>query len=123
MDPTTENVIDKRLNNFTRNQVQSANKFSHKRIQRLASVNVTVAQTIPLQIDIEGTAIECDASSTGFVTVQLDSTREAGRTFMPGYWMTGNKFSKVFLTWTAQSNGTCTLNCWQDDANDRMQIG
>ena len=123
MDPTTENVIDKRLNNFTRNQTQGRNKFTHKPIQQLCNVNLTVAQTVPIQIDIEGTAIECDAQSTGFIVVQLDSTREAGRTFMPGYFMTRNKFTKVFITWPAQSNAIGILNSWQDTENDDMRIG
>lgn len=123
MDPTTENVIDKRLNNFGRNQTSSPNKFSHKRIQSLGSFNLNVQQTVPIQVNIEGTAIECDAQSTGFVAIQLDSTREAARTFMPGYWMTRNKFTRVYITWPAQANAVCILNSWQDEENDDMRIG
>ena len=115
--------VDKTLANYGPAETGQKGNWSHKRITQLSPFNLAVAQVIPLEIDISGTALEMDGQSSGFIVIQMDSIKESGRTFMPGYWMTGNAFKKIFVTWPAQTNATAILNLWADKPGDEMRIG
>lgn len=102
---------------------QPGYKFTHKLIKRVGVFNLTVAQNQPLIIPITGTSIEIDSISTGYVFIGLNNSQETPRTMMPGQWFRGNDFEKLFITWPAQSDGSCTINCWADSPGDEMVIG
>ncbi len=98
-------------------------RWSHKVKYQIAVLNLGVAQEIPLQINIAGTAIECDGNSSGYVQIATNSPTEAARTFMPGYWATQDQYDRLFVTWPAQSGAVCILNGWSDTPGDELRIG
>ncbi len=98
-------------------------RFTHKLIKRVGTFQLTTAQNVALVIPITGTSIEIDSQSTGFVQIALDNAQETARTMMPGQFFRGNDFQKLFITWPAQSNAQCIINCWYDTPGDEMVIG
>ncbi len=97
--------------------------WSHKVKFQIANLNLGTAQMIPLEINIGGTGIECDGSSSGFVQIATNSPQEAARTFQPGYWATQDRYDKLYITWPAQAGATCILNGWSDIPGDELRIG
>ena len=102
---------------------QGSYRFTHKTIKRVGTFQLSTAQAVALIIPITGTSIEIDSASTGYVQIALDNPQETPRTMMPGQFFRGNDFQKLFITWPAQSNAQCIVNCWYDMPGDEMVIG
>ena len=96
--------------------------WTPKRVRRVDIDLATARDNEPL--DISGTVLwASDASSlTANADITLDNSENDSIPFLAGTMVQGIPFKQIFITNTAQSNETLTLNVFTDCPGDAIEV-